>query len=156
MLHRVTLHILVLLSPSQQYSAVSSHLKLFSLALGAEEEITVLTQPQSPTCTMFLGVWAVALSFFYPSFCCRGGLSWEPVPPQGVELCCFSCSLPFHTAVSFHLCPDSSHSCPSFTRFFFHSDERRGGFRWNSLPFLCGYWSSSPSSGPQWTLSSPV
>lgn len=114
-LHRVTLHILVLPSLSQQYSAVSSHLTLFSLALGAEDEmdaITALIQPRSPTCSVFLGcgpllplrllqlLWWTQLVTF---------------PPQGGELCYFSCSFPSLSAVRLHLCPDSSHSCPSFT-----------------------------------------
>lgn len=59
-LHRVTLHILVLLSLSQRYSAVSSHLVLFILALGAEEEMVChhCSDPASVSYMLrVLGLW---------------------------------------------------------------------------------------------------
>lgn len=60
MLHRVTLHFLVLSSLSQQYSAVSSRLMLFSLALGAEEEMVChhCSDPASVSYMLrVLGLW---------------------------------------------------------------------------------------------------
>lgn len=59
-LHRVTLHILVLPSLSQQYSAVSSHLTLFSWALGADEEMVChhCSDPASVSYMLrVLGLW---------------------------------------------------------------------------------------------------
>lgn len=76
----VALHIPVhLLSLSQQFSAVTRYVKVLAWHLGVRRRTgcpRVPIQPQTPTCAMILGFWAVALVFSHHSLSCCGGLSW--------------------------------------------------------------------------------